>query len=151
MEFVNEAVRMYRQGLRLIGTAVASGKCNEQVGNGENEIGGSGGSLEPPGPLPTHLHAVYMAYSECLAALQRAGGDQRPVLRQVSLGVRPPPRRGPGRGPRRARHGAGRPDVVHVRVARRGLELVGAVQRRLGLYPIVTLEKQLPNMIGNLV
>jgi hypothetical protein len=32
----------------------------------EKEIGGSGGSLEPPGPLPTHLHTVYMAYSECL-------------------------------------------------------------------------------------
>ena len=26
---------------------------------------GSGGSLEPPGPL-TYLHTVYMAYSECL-------------------------------------------------------------------------------------
>jgi hypothetical protein len=29
---------------------------------------GSGGSLEPPGPLPTHLHTVYVAYSECLPA-----------------------------------------------------------------------------------
>jgi hypothetical protein len=68
VEFVNEAVRMYKQGLRLIGTAVTSGKYNEQVENGEKEIGGSGGSLEPPGPLPTHLHTVYMAYSECLPA-----------------------------------------------------------------------------------
>jgi hypothetical protein len=40
---------------------------------GEKQIGGSGGSLEPPGPLLeppgpllTHLHTVYMAYSECL-------------------------------------------------------------------------------------
>jgi hypothetical protein len=36
----------------------------------EKEIGDSRGSLEPPGPLNTHLlthlHAVYMAYSECL-------------------------------------------------------------------------------------
>jgi hypothetical protein len=39
----------------------------------EKQIGGSGGSLEPPGPLLeppgpllTHLHTVYMAYSECL-------------------------------------------------------------------------------------
>ena len=39
----------------------------------EQQIGGSGGSLEPPGPLLeppgpllTHLHTVYMVYSECL-------------------------------------------------------------------------------------
>jgi hypothetical protein len=39
----------------------------------EQQIGGSGGSLEPPGPLLeppgpllTHLHTVYIAYSECL-------------------------------------------------------------------------------------
>ena len=32
----------------------------------EKEIRGSGGSLEPPGPLLTHLRTVYMAYSECL-------------------------------------------------------------------------------------
>jgi hypothetical protein len=39
----------------------------------EKQIGGSGGSLEPPGPLLespgpllTHLHAVFMAYSDCL-------------------------------------------------------------------------------------
>jgi acyl-coenzyme A synthetase/AMP-(fatty) acid ligase len=43
------------------------------VPNREQQIGGSGGSLEPlgpllapPGPLLTHLHTVYMAYSECL-------------------------------------------------------------------------------------
>jgi hypothetical protein len=28
-------------------------------------MGGSRGSPEPPGPLLTHLHTVYMAYSEC--------------------------------------------------------------------------------------
>jgi hypothetical protein len=32
----------------------------------EKQIGGSGGSLEPPGPLLTHLHTVHIAYSECL-------------------------------------------------------------------------------------
>jgi hypothetical protein len=37
-----------------------------EVCAGEKEIGGSGGSLEPPGPLFTHLHTVYVAYSECL-------------------------------------------------------------------------------------
>jgi hypothetical protein len=45
----------------------------ERVTIREKEIGGSGGSLEPPGPLLeppgpllTHLHAGYMAYSERL-------------------------------------------------------------------------------------
>ena len=32
----------------------------------EKETGGSGGSLDPPGPLLTHLHTVCMAFSECL-------------------------------------------------------------------------------------
>ena len=32
----------------------------------EKHIGGSGGSLEPPGSLLAHLHTVYMVYSECL-------------------------------------------------------------------------------------
>jgi hypothetical protein len=36
------------------------------VGAGEKAIEGSWGSLEPPGPRLTHLHTVYMAYSECL-------------------------------------------------------------------------------------
>ena len=35
----------------------------------EKEIGGSGVSLEPPGLLLTQLHAVCMAYSECLPTL----------------------------------------------------------------------------------
>ena len=34
-------------------------------GEGDRGFTGSGGSLEPPGPLPTHLHTVYMAYSAC--------------------------------------------------------------------------------------
>ena len=37
-----------------------------EVCAGEKEIGGSGGSLEPPGPLFTHLHTVYMGCSERL-------------------------------------------------------------------------------------
>jgi hypothetical protein len=44
-----------------------------RVDDREQQIGGSGGSLEPPGPLLeppgpllTHLHTFYMAYSECL-------------------------------------------------------------------------------------
>jgi hypothetical protein len=36
------------------------------VSGREKEIGGSGVSLEPPGPLLTHLHTVYMVYPECL-------------------------------------------------------------------------------------
>jgi hypothetical protein len=36
---------------------------------GMKERGGSGGSLEPCGPLPMHLHTVYMAYSGCLPTL----------------------------------------------------------------------------------
>jgi hypothetical protein len=46
-----------------------AGRCvhvGRGAGSGKNiYIGGPGGSLEPPGALLTHLHAVYMAYSEC--------------------------------------------------------------------------------------
>ena len=42
------------------------------VGPREDQIGGSGGALEPPGllleplgPLLTHLYTVYMVCSEC--------------------------------------------------------------------------------------
>jgi hypothetical protein len=35
----------------------------------EKEIGGSGGSLEPSGPLITQLHSVCMGYSESLPTL----------------------------------------------------------------------------------
>jgi hypothetical protein len=41
----------------------------EQVHTGGKQMRGPGGSLEPPGPLPTHLHTVYMEYSECLPTL----------------------------------------------------------------------------------
>jgi hypothetical protein len=36
---------------------------------GRKQIRGSGGSLEPPGPLPMRLHTVSMDYSDCLPAL----------------------------------------------------------------------------------
>jgi hypothetical protein len=48
-------------------------KCTEEsdgiVRAREKQIRGSGGSLEPPGPLPMHLHTVCVAYSECLPIL----------------------------------------------------------------------------------
>jgi hypothetical protein len=37
----------------------------QAVGHREKQIGVSGGSVEPPGPLLPHLHTVYMAYSGC--------------------------------------------------------------------------------------
>jgi hypothetical protein len=43
--------------------------CRPGVPTGEKQIRGSGGSLEPPGPLPVHLHTVCMEYSECLPTL----------------------------------------------------------------------------------
>ena len=35
----------------------------------EQHRGGPGGSVEPPGPLPMHLHTVYMECSECLPTI----------------------------------------------------------------------------------
>ena len=35
----------------------------------ERHMRGSGGSLEPPGPLPMHLHTVHTEDSECLPTL----------------------------------------------------------------------------------
>jgi hypothetical protein len=52
------------EGLLTDGRLVATPE--PAVERGEKEIGGSGGSLDPPGPLRTHPHTVYMAYSECL-------------------------------------------------------------------------------------
>ena len=48
-------------------TSPFSGDAGEKTAVLERakEIGGSGGSLEPPGPLLTHFRTVYMAYSEC--------------------------------------------------------------------------------------
>jgi hypothetical protein len=41
---------------------------SDRSGQGERDtaVGGSGGSLEPPWPLLTHLRTAYTAYSECL-------------------------------------------------------------------------------------
>jgi hypothetical protein len=39
------------------------------AGEKQMKIGGSGGSLGTPGPLPTHHHTVYMEYFECLPTL----------------------------------------------------------------------------------
>jgi len=55
-------------------TASRQARCHGGAVQGATDsIGGSGGSLEPPGPLLeppgpllTHLHTIYMAYSECL-------------------------------------------------------------------------------------
>ena len=49
-----------------MGRAAVGGRVAAAVATREKEIRGSGGSLEPPGPLRTHLHAVCMACSECL-------------------------------------------------------------------------------------
>jgi hypothetical protein len=49
---------------------LATAVCGPDVAIREKQIGGSGGSLGPPGPLLTHLlthlHTGYMVYSECL-------------------------------------------------------------------------------------
>ena len=55
-----------RPNPRPAGLGVADMK---QARGGEKQIRGSGGSLEPPGPLPTHLRAVCTGYSECLPTL----------------------------------------------------------------------------------
>jgi hypothetical protein len=55
---------------RARGAAERGGQAGEGdcVGGREKQTGGSGGSLEPPGPLLTRLHTVHTAYSECLPA-----------------------------------------------------------------------------------
>jgi hypothetical protein len=66
---------LHEEGVRL---PLLGGKGSADHGPslalaGKQHIGGSGGSLEPPGPLLetpgprlTHLHTVYIAYSVCL-------------------------------------------------------------------------------------
>ena len=60
----------------------------------EKQIGGSGGSLEPPGPLLeppapllTHLHTVYMAYSECLSIGKREGSRPLKTLLKIPMNL----------------------------------------------------------------
>ena len=50
---------------------------------GEKGTGGLGGSLEPPGPLLTHLHTVYIAYSECLPTRKRNPLAERACFSQA--------------------------------------------------------------------
>ena len=65
-----------------------------QVEPVEQQIRGLGGSLEPPGPLPMHLHTVYMEYSECLPTLlnplaERSCFSQvEPPVAVISVSVR---------------------------------------------------------------
>jgi hypothetical protein len=51
---------LHECAVRREGSALAG------VTQGERHRGVQGGSEEPLGPLITHLHTVYMAYSECL-------------------------------------------------------------------------------------
>jgi hypothetical protein len=58
----------------------------------EKQIGGSGGSLEPPGSLLTHLHTVHMAYSDCLPTrlnplAERTCFSQVLIRRKALMGV----------------------------------------------------------------
>jgi hypothetical protein len=70
------------------------------------EIWGSGGSLEPPGPLLTHLHTVYMAYSERLPTRLNplAEGTCCP---QAPRRTPPPASKGSASEPRRDHHHQG--------------------------------------------
>ena len=52
----------------------------------EKQIGGPGGSLEPHGPLPMHLHTVFMTYSECLPTILTPLAE-RTCFSQASLGA----------------------------------------------------------------
>jgi DNA repair exonuclease SbcCD ATPase subunit len=61
-----ESIRVQEE-LAQKNTEIRSIQNELKVANREKQIRGSGGSLEPPGPLPMHL--VYMKYSECLPTL----------------------------------------------------------------------------------
>jgi hypothetical protein len=60
------------RGYATGGSSQIEGQQGDGVDQGgRTRSGGSGGSLEPPGPLLithllTHLHTVHMTYSECL-------------------------------------------------------------------------------------
>jgi hypothetical protein len=47
----------------------ANSQLEGRVITREKHVGGPGGSLEPPGHLPMHLHVVHMAYYGCLPTL----------------------------------------------------------------------------------
>jgi hypothetical protein len=52
-------------------------------------MGASGGSLEPPGSLLTHLHTVYMAYSECLRTLLNPLAERKLFSQAPASSARP--------------------------------------------------------------
>jgi hypothetical protein len=49
--------------------AMLAGAFDERVAAAGKRYGGSGGALDPPGPLPVHLRSAYIEYSECLPTL----------------------------------------------------------------------------------
>jgi hypothetical protein len=68
------------------GEAVGRVVFDQLVEGGSKELDGSGGSLEPPGPLLTHPHTVYTVYSECIptrlsALAERASYSPRSRVR----------------------------------------------------------------------
>jgi hypothetical protein len=75
-------------GLTLVATSVypsARARAAPAVLVGEKQTPGSRGSLEPPGPLPTHLHTVYMGCSECLPTLLNCPQAERTCFSQVRV------------------------------------------------------------------
>jgi hypothetical protein len=59
----------------------------------EKHIRGSGGSLEPPGPLPMHLHTVYVGCSERLPTLSNPPWLRGPLSPRSRRRSSRPPRR----------------------------------------------------------
>jgi hypothetical protein len=125
---------------RTLGAA-AGLRVGDEVLAGEKQIRGSGGSLEPPGPLPMHLHTVYMEYSECLPTLLNPLAERTcfsQVLAILDIGGDPGSallaRSGSGQDPalelpglvESGFFGIGRPCMVEGR------------EVPIGLYPIVT-------------
>ena len=64
--------------------AIKQFTSEKNVAHREKEKGGSGGSLEPPGPLLTHLRTVCVAYSGCLSTLLSCLAE-RTTFSQVAL------------------------------------------------------------------
>jgi hypothetical protein len=77
------------------------GRAGERRAPGGNIHGGSGGPVKLPGPLLTHPHTVYMAYSECLPT------RVNPLAERACFSF---PRRARGRPPD---HALGQGDALH--------------------------------------
>jgi hypothetical protein len=84
-------------------SGLAERAAGETARRREKEIEGSRGSLEPPGSLLTHLHTVYMPYSECLPTHLNPLVAERTCFSQVRSGLR-----GLAAAAARARRGAKR-------------------------------------------